>query len=66
MEPLRKCQQAKQFKKEFPPNAVNGGNGNGNAADSWTYTPCLDYPSCPYCPMALSNTPQVCLWIRLD
>ena len=55
MEPLRKCQQAKQFKKEFP---LNGGNGgNGSTADSWTYTPCLDYPSCPYCPMALSNMP---------
>ena len=49
MEPLRKCQQAKQFKKEFPP------LGSGISNDSWTYTPCLDYPSCPYCPMVLTS-----------
>ena len=59
MEPLRKCQQAKQFKKEFPV-------GNGASNDSWTYTPCLDYPSCPYCPMALSTMPnQVRLIVSL-
>jgi hypothetical protein len=47
MEPLRKCQVAKQFKKEI---AQDG---------SWTLTPCTDYPNCPYCPMALSNmSPQ--------
>lgn len=45
MEPLRKCQQAKQFKKDFLPGATG----------EWNYSPCLDYPNCPYCPMALSG-----------
>jgi len=37
MEPLRKCQQAKQFLVD----------GQGS------FFPCVDYPNCPYCPMAL-------------
>ena len=39
MEPLRKCQTAKQFIKDE----------NGN------YHPCEEYPHCPYCPMALNE-----------
>ena len=39
MEPLRKCQQAKQFLRDV----VSGG-----------YHPCEEYPNCPNCPMALS------------
>ncbi|KAL3943600.1 MAG: hypothetical protein SGBAC_002344 [Bacillariaceae sp.] len=41
MEPLRKCQQAKQF--------IVDSNGN--------YTPCEHYPSCPQCPPKLSSDP---------
>jgi len=41
MEPLRKCQQAKQF--------IVDSNGN--------YTPCEQYPSCPQCPPKLSSDP---------
>lgn len=37
MEPLRKCQTAKQFIKDEVGN----------------YHPCEDFPHCPYCPMAL-------------
>jgi vacuolar protein-sorting-associated protein 4 len=37
MEPLRKCQTAKQFYKD----------GQGN------YHPCEEYPNCPNCPMVL-------------
>eukprot|EP01035_Chromulina_nebulosa_P034016 gene34016-45588_t len=38
MEPLRKCQVAKQF--------VTDQEGN--------YHPCVEYPNCLYCPMALN------------
>ena len=38
MEPLRKCQQAKQF-------MINPQDG--------MIAPCSDYPNCPYCPMNL-------------
>ncbi|CAM9789744.1 unnamed protein product [Chrysoparadoxa australica] len=41
MEPLRKCQSAKQF----VPDA------------SGMLTPCEEYPSCPYCPVQLSSDP---------
>jgi vacuolar protein-sorting-associated protein 4 len=41
MEPLRKCQTARQF--------VLLPDGN--------YTPCVEYPNCPRCPMALSSNP---------
>eukprot|EP01038_Epipyxis_sp_PR26KG_P007289 gene7289-9931_t len=37
MEPLRKCQTAKQFIKDEVGN----------------YHPCTDYPNCPFCPIAL-------------
>jgi vacuolar protein-sorting-associated protein 4 len=37
MEPLRKCQAAKQF--------LCDPQGN--------YHPCVEYPNCPYCPMSL-------------
>lgn len=46
MEPLRKCQTAKQFKVD---------------AEGY-YWPCSypdNYPSCPYCPMDLSTAPAV-------
>lgn len=39
MEPLRKCQQAKQF---MPDSAGN-------------FHPCEEYPNCPHCPMQLSE-----------
>jgi vacuolar protein-sorting-associated protein 4 len=39
MEPLRKCQTAKQFSLD-----QNG-----------MYTPCEEYPNCPHCPMQLSE-----------
>lgn len=39
MEPLRKCQQAKQFMPD----------ANGNL------TPAEDYPNCPHCPMQLNE-----------
>jgi vacuolar protein-sorting-associated protein 4 len=39
MEPLRKCQTAKQF--------YNDPEGN--------FLPCEEYPNCPYCPMQLST-----------
>jgi vacuolar protein-sorting-associated protein 4 len=39
MEPLRKCQSARQF--------VVDTQGN--------YHPCVDYPNCPHCPMVLSS-----------
>jgi vacuolar protein-sorting-associated protein 4 len=43
MEPLRKCQMAKQF--------IRDASGN--------FHPCEDYPFCPRCPMILStSTPQ--------
>jgi len=38
MEPVRKCQMAKQFMRDM----------QGN------YTPCLEYPNCPRCPMELN------------
>lgn len=41
MEPLRKCQAAKQF--------IPDKNG--------MLSPCEEYPNCPYCPMALSTSP---------
>jgi hypothetical protein len=40
MEPLRKCQTARQFART--PDAM--------------FLPCEDYPSCPYCPMQLSDS----------
>lgn len=40
MEPLRKCQTAKQF----------GVDADGN------YFPLETYPNCPYCPLALNTT----------
>lgn len=39
MEPLRKCQTAKQFLRDR----------DGNLC------PCTDYPNCPFCPMELSS-----------
>lgn len=39
MEPLRKCQLAKQFVKDTVGN----------------YHPCTEYPNCPKCPMALHS-----------
>lgn len=39
MEPLRKCQQAKQFSED----------------QQGMLTPCVDYPNCPDCPMQLST-----------
>jgi vacuolar protein-sorting-associated protein 4 len=39
MEPLRKCQTAKQFMVD----------AKGD------YHPCVEYPNCPYCPMQLSS-----------
>ena len=47
MEPLRKCQSAKQFRKEF----------TNDKSGSWNYSPCIEYPQCPYCPIVLSITP---------
>ena len=44
MEPLRVCQQAKQFI-----HAVNPSDGRQMLA------PCVKYPNCPACPMALST-----------
>ena len=41
MEPLRKCQTAKQFSLD---------------PVSRMYSPCEEYPNCPYCPMLLSDT----------
>lgn len=41
MEPLRKCQVAKQFYR----NEKN------------MFLPCEEYPNCPYCPMQLSDRP---------
>mmetsp|Transcript_7164 Transcript_7164/g.7520 ORF Transcript_7164/g.7520 Transcript_7164/m.7520 type:complete len:454 (+) Transcript_7164:115-1476(+) len=41
MEPLRKCQVAKQFYQN-----IEG-----------KFLPCEEYPNCPYCPMILSDTP---------
>lgn len=41
MEPLRKCQVAKQY--------IRCGPGG-------MYHPCEDYPNCAYCPMDLSDT----------
>lgn len=41
MEPLRRCQQAKQFNVD----------ANGN------YSPCEQYPNCPSCPPKLSSDP---------
>ena len=51
MEPLRKCQTAKQF--------VVDQLGN--------YHPCEDYPSCPRCPMQLSTfaAPQAALALQV-
>ena len=40
MEPLRKCQVARQY--------IRVANGK--------YLPCEDYPNCPYCPMELYET----------
>lgn len=42
MEPLRKCQNAKQF--------VTDQNG--------FYFPCEEYPNCPFCPMVLHEPPS--------
>ena len=39
MEPLRKCQQAKQF----------------ITTEDGMLAPCEDYPNCPYCPIKLSS-----------
>jgi hypothetical protein len=44
MEPLRKCQTARQFIRVY-----------SNAAD-YMLAPCEDYPNCPDCPMDLSET----------
>jgi vacuolar protein-sorting-associated protein 4 len=40
MEPLRKCQSARQF----------------YSTNKGLLLPCEDYPNCPYCPMALSTS----------
>jgi vacuolar protein-sorting-associated protein 4 len=42
MEPLRKCQLAKQFYEDEMTGML---------------TPCVDYPACPNCPMYLSENP---------
>jgi len=42
MEPLRKCQSARQYVA----------NTEGK------YSPCVEYPNCPYCPIKLSDTPD--------
>uniref|UniRef100_A0A7S2F1P6 vesicle-fusing ATPase n=1 Tax=Octactis speculum TaxID=3111310 RepID=A0A7S2F1P6_9STRA len=42
MEPLRVCQHAKQFREEI----VDGKD---------MLTPCIEYPSCPWCPINLST-----------
>jgi vacuolar protein-sorting-associated protein 4 len=42
MEPLRKCQLAKQFLPD----------ANGK------FTPCVEYPNCPHCPMQLNEAYQ--------
>eukprot|EP00605_Chrysophyceae_sp_TOSAG23-4_P000215 GSChrysophyteH1.ASY1.ANO1.252.1 assembled CDS len=42
MEPLRKCQQAKQFYED---------------SNTGKLMPCSDYPACPDCPMQLSEAP---------
>mmetsp|Transcript_19492 Transcript_19492/g.28022 ORF Transcript_19492/g.28022 Transcript_19492/m.28022 type:complete len:451 (+) Transcript_19492:75-1427(+) len=41
MEPLRKCQVAKQFYQN----------------EAGMFLPCVEYPNCPRCPMILSDTP---------
>ena len=43
MEPLRKCQLAKQFQIDA----------------QGRYHPCEDYPNCPFCPMLLSSSSSV-------
>ena len=43
MEPLRKCQLAKQFVVDM----------------QGRYHPCEDYPNCPFCPMLLTSTSSV-------
>lgn len=43
MEPLRKCQQAKQFQPDIEKPEF--------------FTPCEEYPNCPYCPINLSTCP---------
>mmetsp|Transcript_13376 Transcript_13376/g.40497 ORF Transcript_13376/g.40497 Transcript_13376/m.40497 type:complete len:465 (+) Transcript_13376:43-1437(+) len=48
MEPLRKCQTAKQFK----PLPDSGGSGSGKPM----LAPVAKYPSCAYCPMAPLKT----------
>ena len=44
MEPLRKCQVAKQFYED---------------ATSGMLSPCYDYPACPECPIELSDGPKL-------
>ena len=50
MEPLRTCQQAKQFRPVTGPPAEEGG------APREMLTPCVAYPNCAYCPIKLSTT----------
>eukprot|EP01041_Mallomonas_annulata_P007923 gene7923-16214_t len=67
MEPLRKCQYAKQFKPvsvnttTTTPTTGNNNNSigsNSNTNSTTMLLPCSDYPNCPHCPMALSTTPE--------
>lgn len=44
MEPIRKCQQAKQFYED---------------AHTGMLSPCEDYPACPDCPIKLSDSPAL-------
>lgn len=44
MEPLRKCQAAKQFYED---------------PSSGMLSPCEDYPACPHCPIQLSDSPPL-------
>ena len=61
MEPLRKCQMAKQF---IPCGKLDDGRD--------FLSPCSKYPSCAYCPMSLHNNPyanqacQHCGAIRMN
>ena len=50
MEPLRKCQSAKQFVRDSA-----GG-----------YHPCEEYPNCPHCPMNLSTEMQSTKFYSLE
>uniref|UniRef100_A0A7S3K4J8 vesicle-fusing ATPase n=1 Tax=Aureoumbra lagunensis TaxID=44058 RepID=A0A7S3K4J8_9STRA len=50
MEPLRKCQTARQF-------IPVPGNSNTDDSSAPLLQPCAKYPNCAYCPMQLSSDP---------